>query len=210
VDGIRLVAIAEPVEGAGSVGDAGPVSTGRPRIAKGEGTRNRTAGGILHGPAASSRADADVMDRVMTSRLDRIGAAVRWGIGAGGDDASATTHAALALWSARDRGTELGFATGDPWRDALLVDLGLALAALLDDLTPRQAEIAGLILVDGARQAEVAAALGVSRATVSVAVARGRLPAIAAARRAIESLLVGPPVPRSGRGADGASGSGSR
>ena len=46
--------------------------------------------------------------------------------------------------------------------------------------------------MDGARQAEVAAALGVSRATVSVAVARGRLPAIAGARRAIASLLAGP------------------
>jgi len=210
VDGIRLVAIAEPVEGAGSVGDAGPVSTRRPRAATGEGTRPRTAEGISHGSAASSRAGADVLDRVMTSRLDRVGAAVRWGIGAGGDDASATRYAALALRSARDGGTGLGFATGDPWRDALLVDLGLALAALLDDLTPRQAEIAGLILVDGARQAEVAAALGVSRATVSVAVARGRLPAIAGARRAIEALLAGPPVPRSGRGAGGASGSGSR
>ena len=210
MDGIRLVAIAEPAAGVGCADDAGPVSSRRPRIGTGEGTRLRTAEGISRGPAASSPAGADVLDRVMTSRLDRAGAAVRWGIGSGGDDASATTHAALALRSARDRGAELGFATGDPWRDALLVDLGLALAALLDDLTPRQAEIACLILVGGARQTEVAAALGVSRATVSVAVARGRLPAIAGARRAIEALLVGPPVPRSGRGPGGASGSGAR
>ena len=210
MDGIRLVAIAEPVEGAESVGDAGPVSTRRPRAATGEGTRPRTAEGISHGSAASSRAGADVLDCVMTSRLDRVGAAVRWGIGAGDDEASAATHAALALRSARHGGTEFGFATGDPWRDALLVDLGLALAALLDDLTPRQAEIASLILLDGARQAEVAAALGVSRATVSVAVARGRLPAIAGACRAIEALLAGPPVAGSGRGVGGASGSGSR
>lgn len=89
---------------------------------------------------------------------------------------------------------DLGFATGDPWRDALLADLIPSLAALLDDLTPRQAQIAGRVLADGARQAEVAAALGVSRATVSVAVARGRLPAIASARRAMASLLAGPPA----------------
>ena len=210
MDGIRLLAIAEPVAGAGSAGNAGPASTGRPPVATREGIRYRTGEGIPHGPAASSGAGRDVLDRVLASRLDRVGAAVRWGIGAGGDDASATTHAALALRSARERGTVLGFATGDPWRDALLVDLGLALAALLDDLTPRQAEIAGLILVDGARQAEVAAALGVSRATISVAVARGRLPAIAGACRAIEALLAGPPVAGSGRGVGGASGSGSR
>ena len=135
----------------------------------------------------------DLLDRVIGSRLDRVGAAFRWGIGAGHDDASAEGRAALAIRTARDHGRWLGFATGDPWRDALLADLGVALAALLDDLTPRQAEIAGRVLVDGARQAEVAAALGVSRATVSVAVARGRLPAIASARRAIEALLVGPP-----------------
>ena len=135
----------------------------------------------------------DVLDRVVGSRLDRVRPAVRWGIGAGHDDASAGAHAEIAIRTARDRGSWLGFATGDPWRDALLADLVVALAALLDDLTPRQAEIAGRVLVDGARQAEVAAALGVSRATVSVAVARGRLPAIASARRAIESILVGPP-----------------
>jgi predicted DNA-binding protein (UPF0251 family) len=59
--------------------------------------------------------------------------------------------------------------------------------------------------VDAARQAEVAAALGVSRATVSVAVARGRLPAIAGARRAIASILAGPPamVPDGADGGDG-------
>jgi DNA-binding CsgD family transcriptional regulator len=194
VEGIRLVAIEEPVAVAGSDGNAQVASTGRSQVATREGVRHRPGEEIPHGPSASSGAVPDVLDRVMASRLDRVGAAVRWGIGAGGDDASATTHAALALRSARARGTELGFATGDPWRDTLLADLWLVLAALLDDLTPRQAVIAGLILLDGARQAEVAAALGVSRATVSVAVARGRLSAIAGARRAIEALLVGPPA----------------
>jgi len=143
-----------------------------------------------------------VLDRVMAESLDPTGPPVRWGIGAGGDDASAGVHARIALGRARERRTWLGFVIGDGWRDALLEDLGLALGALLDDLTPRQAEIAGLILVDGARQADVAGTLGVSRATVSVTVARGRIPAIAGALRAMEALLIGPPAAgtRSGTG----------
>jgi hypothetical protein len=159
-----------------------------------------TTGPSREGVAARVGAIPDALDRVIASRLDRVGSALRWGIGIGRDDASAVTRAALAMGSARDRGSWLGFATGEPWRDALLADVVPALTALLDDLTPRQAEIAGRVLVEGARQAEVAAALGVSRATVSVAVARGRLPAIASARRAIESLLVGPPAVAQGCG----------
>ena len=170
MDGIRLVAIAEPDAGAGIPRDL----------------------------AAASVSGPEVLGRVVASRLVPGGPAIRWGIGAGHDDASAIAHARIALRRARDHGTWLGFATGDGWREALLADLGLALAALLADLTPRQAEIACLILVHGARQAEVAGTLGVSRATVSVTVARGRLPAIAGAVRAIEALLVGPPAPEAG------------
>jgi hypothetical protein len=201
VDGIRLVAIAEPASVAGSSGSAEPVVGDRSPVAVRVGT------GLRAGSAASRRAPAgsasapEVLGRVMASRLDPGGPAVRWGIGAGDDDAAATAHARIALRRGRDQVAWLAFATGDGWRDALLADLGLALAALLDDLTPRQAEIACLILVGGARQAAVAGALGVSRATVSVTVARGRLPAIAAALRAIEALLVGPPAP--GAGGDG-------
>lgn len=165
MDACCLVALAEPVT------KTGPVPGGVP---------------------AGVGAIPEVLDRVIAFRLDR--AAVRWGIGAGRDDASAAAHAALAMHTARERGSWLELMTGDPWRDALLADLVPSLAALLDDLTPRQAQIAARVLVDGARQAEVAAALGVSRATVSVAVARGRLPAIAGARRAIASLLAGPPA----------------
>ena len=177
MDACRLVALAEP----GS-------------------TTERASGGV---PADVS-AIAEVLDQVIASRLDRSGGGVRWGIGVGRDDASATARAALAMRTARERGSWLELATGDPWRDALLADLVPPLAALLDDLTPRQAQIAARVLVDGARQAEVAAALGVSRATVSVAVARGRLPAIAGARRAIASILAGPPAmtPDGGDGRD--------
>ena len=130
----------------------------------------------------------------MASRIDRAAPAVRWGIGVGRDDATAVRRARDALRTARQPVARIGFATGDAWRDAVLADLGLVLTALLDDLTPRQAQIAGLLLVGGVRQADVAAALGVSRATVSVAVARARLPAIAAACRAIEALLVAVPI----------------
>lgn len=175
MDACRLVALAEPVTSTGPAPGSVPAGVG-----------------VI----------AEVLDRVIASRLDRAGAAVRWGIGVGCDDASAAAHAALAMRTARERGGWLELATGDPWRDVLLADLVPSLAALLDDLTPRQAQIAGRVLVNGARQAEVAAALGVSRATVSVAVARGRLPAIAGARRAIASILAGPPA-MAPDGADG-------
>src|SRR5664280_2628515 len=89
------------------------------------------------GAPAGVGAIAKVLDRVISSRLDRAGGAVLWGIGVGCDDASAAAHAVLAMRTARDRGGWLELATGDPWRDALLADLVPSLAALLDDLTPR-------------------------------------------------------------------------
>jgi DNA-directed RNA polymerase specialized sigma24 family protein len=156
-------------------------------------------------PDAAPASGPAVLDHVLASRLERAGPTVRWGIGAGRDDATAEMRARLALRRAQDDALAIGFATGDPWRDALLMDLGVALGALLDDLTVRQAEIAALILVDGARQVDVAASLGVSRATVSVAVARGRLRAIAGVRHAIEELLAGPPPAGSRRGPAGMS-----
>jgi DNA-binding CsgD family transcriptional regulator len=180
VDGTRLATIAMPMAGAGTTG------------------------------AAPALAVPEVLDRVVASHLDRAVASVRWGIGAGCDDATAGTRAAAALQIARERGVEVGFATGDLWRDALLADLELALSALLDDLTPRQAEIARLVLVNGARQVEVAQTLGVSRATVSVAVSRGRLPAIAGVRRAMEALLVSAPGARPGPGGAATVGGGSQ
>lgn len=204
MDGIRLVAIAEPSAGTGSAGSAGPSDPRSPRAATGSGGGGQAGCRIAGGMAAASAAKRDALDCVLASSLDRACAAVRWGIGAGRDDASAATRAVSALELARERGIDVGFATGDPWRDALLADLELALAALLDDLTPRQAEIARLILVDGARQVEVALALDVSRATVSVAVARGRLSAIAGVRRAIEAVLAGPPAAAAARGASDA------
>ena len=79
--------------------------------------------------------------------------------------------------------------TGDPTRDALLADLCPLLPALLDDLSVRQREIARLMLIDGLRQADVAQRLGLSRPTVSVAHARGRIDRIAGLVRALRSLF---------------------
>jgi DNA-directed RNA polymerase specialized sigma24 family protein len=65
--------------------------------------------------------------------------------------------------------------TGDPAADALLADLGPLLPHLLAELTPRQREVARLVLVDHLRLADTAERLRVSRATVSVIADRGRV-----------------------------------
>lgn len=57
------------------------------------------------------------------------------------------------------------------------------------DLTQRQRQVARLILVDGRRQAQVAAELGVARATISVMTARGHLRSIARLVAAIRLIL---------------------
>lgn len=79
--------------------------------------------------------------------------------------------------------------TGDPTADALLGDVSPVLAALLDDLTDRQREIGRLLLVDGLRQSEVAERLGISRASVSVSVGRGRMRSIERLARASRAIL---------------------
>ena len=79
--------------------------------------------------------------------------------------------------------------TGDAARDALLADLCPLLPALLEDLSVRQRQIARLMLVDGLRQADVAERLRLSRPTVSVAHARGRIDRIAGLLRALRALF---------------------
>jgi hypothetical protein len=99
--------------------------------------------------------------------------------------------------------------TGEPGADRLLGDLAPLLAELLAELTPSQARIARLMLVDGLRQADVADTLAVSRATVSVAHARGHIRSIdrlldalggimGAARLALEDA---PPIAQATEGA---------
>ncbi len=90
--------------------------------------------------------------------------------------------------AARDR---LVVVTGDPAADALFDDLAPLLAALLDELTPRQRTIARLLLVDGLRQAEAAERLRVSRATVSVVAGRGKVREIGRLVQALRRILHG-------------------
>ncbi len=81
-----------------------------------------------------------------------------------------------SCWSGRRPGARAcSRSTGDAAADALLLDLGPVLAALLAELTDRQREVARLLLIEGLRRAEAAERLGVSRATVSVIATRGRV-----------------------------------
>ena len=78
----------------------------------------------------------------------------------------------------------------DDATDALLADLAPLLAELLGELTPRQKVIGRMLLVDGLRQADVAARLKVTRATVSVVANRGRIRSIRRLHNALRTLTL--------------------
>lgn len=136
-----------------------------------------------------------------------VGAAAGPAVGAAGPAVGAV-DAALdrardALDRARVRRDHLVVRTGEPCADRLLDAIAPLLAGLLEDLTDRQRSVARMLLLDGLRQADVAEALGVSRATVSVMAGRGRVRSIerlagairvvtAAGRQARTSVPVGP------------------
>ena len=99
-------------------------------------------------------------------------------------------HAARDLLErAKVRREGLVAVTGDPAADALLADLGPLLPALLGELTPRQREVARLLLVDGLRRADAAERLGISRATVSVIADRGRVRHLGRLATALASIF---------------------
>jgi DNA-binding CsgD family transcriptional regulator len=75
--------------------------------------------------------------------------------------------------------------------DRLLADLAPGFAALVVGLTARQREVGRLLLVEGLRRSEVAAALGISRPTVSVMVDRARLLEIERFARGLDSVVAG-------------------
>ena len=135
---------------------------------------------------------ADPFRAVLLGALHEDARPMRWSIALGEvahGTGPATERAGPAFLRARDGLTEaklhrdgLVVTTGEPGADRLFGDLGPLLAELLAELTPSQARIARLMLIDGLRQADVADALGVSRATVSVAHARGHI-------RSIDRLL---------------------
>lgn len=131
------------------------------------------------------RPTADPFRYVLEAALHEAAPAMRWVIVAGRVEAgegSATRRTGEAFVAARaligeakHRHDGLLALSGDPTADALLDDLAPVLANSLAAMTPRQRLIARPMLLEGSRQADVAARLGVSRATVSVAYGRGRV-----------------------------------
>ena len=91
---------------------------------------------------------------------------------------------------ARTRRDRLIVRTGDEGADRLLDGIAPLLIDLLDDLSDRQRVVARLLLVDGLRQADVADALAVSRATISVMVGRGRIRSIERLAGAVRAVVL--------------------
>jgi DNA-binding CsgD family transcriptional regulator len=124
---------------------------------------------------------------------------LRWGIaqGALASGRGGIARRARALTAGADDAIDLGRArrdhlvvrTGVEGADRLLDGIAPLLVELLDDLTDRQRTVARLILLDGLRQSDVADALGVSRATVSVMVGRGRIRSVERLAGAIRAVM---------------------
>jgi DNA-binding CsgD family transcriptional regulator len=93
------------------------------------------------------------------------------------------------LLAAKVRRDRLLVKTGEPGADKLLDGLAPVLGEMVADLTPRQRRVAWLVLVENLRQAEVADRLGVSRATISVAHARGHIRSIGRLAAALRMIV---------------------
>lgn len=127
---------------------------------------------------------ADPLRPVLVGGVGDGAVRVRWAIaqgelasGRGGIARRASALMAVAdeaIDVARTRRDHLVVRTGIEGADRLLDGIAPLLVELLDDLTDRQRTVARLILLDRLRQSDVADALGVSRATVSVMVGRGQ------------------------------------
>ena len=145
---------------------------------------------------------ADPFEAVLRPALAEPPLRLRWGIARGPVEPGrgpATRRTGPAFVAAREairqaarRRVGLVARSGQPAVDELLDDLAPLLPMLLEDLSARQREIGRLILLEGMRQADVAARLNVTRATVSVAAGRGRLAGIAGLARALRRLFGGP------------------
>lgn len=144
---------------------------------------------------------ADPFVAVLRAALHPEARSLRWAIAAGevepgtGPATERTGPAFLAareaIGRARAHRDGLIAITGDPDADALLAELGPLLPALLADLTPRQREVARLILLDDLRRSEAAERLNVSRATVSVIADRARVRHLEGLARALASIFAG-------------------
>jgi hypothetical protein len=143
--------------------------------------------------------DADPFRAVLLAALHPDARDLRWAIVAGEVDPGSgpaierTGRAFLvareSIARARAHRDGLVALTGDAEADARLADLGPLLAALLADLTPRQREVARLIVIEELRRSEAADHLGVSRATVSVIADRARVRHLAGLARALASIF---------------------
>src|SRR4051794_17388843 len=159
-----------------------------------------TQGDELQGLLATS---ADPLRAVLRAALHPERQPMRWVIVRGAIDPGegpATQRSGAAFIAARERlavavsrRETVAAATGDAETDELLDGLAPLLGELLADMTRRQREIAWPILVDGLRQSDAAARLGVSRATVSVAADRAHLRSIEALARVLRTLIARAP-----------------
>ncbi len=145
------------------------------------------------------RPSADPLGVVLRAALAQDARPMRWAIargsveGGSGPATQRTGHAFVAARAALDETrrirSSLRIVTGVPDVDILLDDLAPVLGSALEQLSPSQRRVAGLILVDGLRRSDVADRLGVSRATVSVAANRGGVPSLERLSRTIRNLL---------------------
>ena len=170
------------------------------RLAAFEFTQGDEIQGLLSPSADPTRA-------VLRASLHPAGRPMRWVIVRGEvdpGDGPATQRSGPAFIAARgrlavavSRGAAVSGEIGEQPADTILDAVGPALGELLADLTRRQREIAWPILVEGLRQSDAAARLGVSRATISVATRRAHLRSIADLAGVIR-LLVTRPEPVAG------------
>ena len=155
-----------------------------------------TQGDELQGLLAPN---ADPIAVILRASLHDASRPMRWVVVAGAvdpGDGPATQRSGPAFVAARERLATavtrrelLSVVSGDPATDDLLDGLAPLLGELLAELTPRQRQIAWLLIVEGLRRSDAAERLGVSRATVSVAADRAHLRSLADLARVIRTLL---------------------
>jgi DNA-binding CsgD family transcriptional regulator len=144
-------------------------------------------------------ASADSFLAVLIGSLHEQARPMRWVVAAGEiapGSGPATERSGPAFLAAREaldaarvRRDRLLVRTGEPGADRLLDGLAPVLGEMVADLTVRQRRVAWLVLVENLRQAEVADRLGVSRATISVAHARGHIRSIGRLVDALRAIV---------------------
>src|SRR5207244_3531420 len=155
-----------------------------------------TQGDEIQGLLALS---ADPFAAILVGSLHEQALPMRWSVAAGAiapGRGPATERSGPAFLLAREelatakaRRDPVHVSTGEAGADRLLDGLAPILGEMLADLTVRQRRVAWLMLVEDLRQAEVAERLRVSRATVSVAHARGHIRSIGRLLAALRAIF---------------------